>query len=52
VHPAIPIFIKFYGSKMPRINPAWIDALIRSANSNAGLLLMPEPVQEATVVSA
>jgi hypothetical protein len=43
LHPAIPLRYKYYGSVMPRLNPAWIDELILSANSPGGLWIMPEP---------
>ncbi|RFA18055.1 DUF7882 family protein [Subtercola boreus] len=43
VHPALPIVYKYNGGKMPRINPAWIQVLSDTANSNGGLQLVPEP---------
>jgi hypothetical protein len=43
VHPTIPIAFKFYGSRQPGINRAWVDALMHSANSAQGLQLVPEP---------
>ena len=43
LHPALPLVYKYFGSKMPRINPAWIHTLTESANSNGGLQLVPEP---------
>jgi hypothetical protein len=47
IHPALPLTYKYFGSRMPRINPAWIHALTESANSNGGLQLIPEPDQLA-----
>jgi hypothetical protein len=44
VSSTIPISFQFFGSKSPAINPAWIVALNKSANSAAGLQLVPEPV--------
>jgi hypothetical protein len=43
LHPALPLVFKFFGSRMPRIDPAWIQVLSESANSNGGLQLIPEP---------
>lgn len=43
LHPELPLVFKYFGSKMPRINPDWIHALTASANSNGGLQLVPEP---------
>lgn len=43
LHPMIPIAFKFYGSRAPSINRAWVDVLMLSANSTQGLQIMPEP---------
>ncbi|MGK3953533.1 ATP-dependent DNA ligase [Microbacterium sp. I2] len=43
VHPRCSLVYKYYGSRMPRLNPAWIDALAHTANSPAGLYVVPEP---------
>jgi hypothetical protein len=40
---SIPLHFKFYGSKVPSVNPLWLDMLGASANSGTGLLLSPEP---------
>ena len=45
VHPRCSLVYKFYGSRTPRLNPAWIDALAHTANSPNGLYLVPEPPQ-------
>ena len=42
-HPTIPLVYKYYGSRSPSINPAWIHALEMSANTNAGLHIVAEP---------
>jgi hypothetical protein len=47
VHPRCSLVYKYYGSRMPRLNPAWIDALAFTANSPAGLHLVPEPAPRA-----
>lgn len=43
LHPTIPLVYKYHGSRSPVINPAWIHALEVSANTNAGLQIVPEP---------
>ncbi|GGO60573.1 hypothetical protein GCM10010910_06330 [Microbacterium nanhaiense] len=43
LHQALPLVFKFYGSRRPALNPAWIDALAYTANSSGGLHLVPEP---------
>ncbi|HWI32155.1 MAG TPA: ATP-dependent DNA ligase [Microbacterium sp.] len=43
IHPRCAIVYKFYGSKKPAINRAWIDALVFTANSPTGLYAVPEP---------
>jgi hypothetical protein len=43
LHPAVPLRYKYYGGRMPRINPAWIRILALSADSTAGLQVLDEP---------
>ena len=43
MHPAIPLVYDFDGSRHPSINRAWIEALMATANSTTGLVLVPEP---------
>lgn len=43
VHPRSSIVYKFYGSRLPKLNTAWVEALAFTANSIAGLHLVPEP---------
>jgi hypothetical protein len=43
VHPRSTIVYKFYGSRRPALNRAWIDALMSTANSGTGLYIVPEP---------
>lgn len=43
LHPTIPISFKYFGSRQAAINRAWIDELMLSANTPAGLHLVPEP---------
>lgn len=39
----IPLSFQFFGSKAPVLNRPWLEALTKSANSPAGLQLVPEP---------
>lgn len=43
IHPTIPIAFKFFGSRPPAINREWIDEMMLSANTPAGLHIMAEP---------
>ncbi|MET0813542.1 MAG: ATP-dependent DNA ligase [Microbacterium sp.] len=43
VHPHATLVFKFHGSRPPAINPAWLDALMHTANSPTGLFAVPEP---------
>ena len=43
MHPAIPLVYDFDGSRHPSINREWIDALMSTANSTTGLVLVAEP---------
>jgi hypothetical protein len=47
VHPSVPLQFAFHGSREPRLNRAWIDALMTSASSPNGLFVVPEPPEEA-----
>lgn len=42
VHPAIPLRFRFFGSRPPAINRAWIDQMSTAA-SRGDLRIMPEP---------
>jgi len=43
LHPNASIVFKFYGSRRPSLNPAWLEALSSVANSSTGLYVVPEP---------
>jgi hypothetical protein len=47
MHPAVPMQFHFYGSRRPRVNRAWIEALMLAASSPNGLTLVPEPEEPA-----
>lgn len=51
LHPASSLVFKYFGSRQPSINRAWIEALAFTANSPGGLHVVPEP-QEAAGGSA
>lgn len=42
---AIPLYFKFFGSKVPTVNQAWVEELIVSSNSGTGMILGSEPKQ-------
>lgn len=43
IHPRSSIVFKYFGSRIPKINQAWVDALAFTANAPSGLYLVPEP---------
>jgi hypothetical protein len=43
LHPARPLRFKFSGSMPVDLNRAWLEELIKSADSKQGLVLVPEP---------
>jgi hypothetical protein len=43
LHPRCSLVFQYYGSRTPTVNMAWIDALVFTANSPAGLSVVPEP---------
>lgn len=43
VHPRSSLVYKYYGSRAPKLNVAWVDALAYTANAPTGLYLVPEP---------
>jgi hypothetical protein len=43
VHPSQYLQFRFHGSRPPAINRAWVEELMTSANSVAGLHLVSEP---------
>jgi hypothetical protein len=40
---SIPLYFKYFGSKVPLINREWIETLTQSSNSGRGLEFVPEP---------
>lgn len=45
IHPGSNLVFKYYGSRTPPVNRAWIDALAFTANSPSGLYMVPEPAE-------
>jgi hypothetical protein len=45
LHPALPLVFKYFGGKQPVINRFWVEALLQTANSSAGLHVVPEPAE-------
>ncbi len=43
ISPNIPLVFEYFGSRPPALNANWVQALSKSANSTAGLQLVPEP---------
>ena len=43
LHPSIPLFYRFNGSRVPQLNREWIDLLMKSANSAGGMFFTNEP---------
>ncbi len=56
IHPALSLYFKFSGSRVPAINRDWLASLMASANSSQGLIVtseenyanQPPPVSAAT----
>lgn len=43
VHPAIPLYFRYAGSRVPSLNRTWLDEMTLSINSSTGLILREEP---------
>lgn len=48
IHPRVSIIYKFYGTRRPPLNRAWIENLMVTANSINGLYIVPEPLEGIT----
>lgn len=51
IHAGSSIVFKYFGSRQPQINRAWVEALAFTANSPSGLYLVPEPTAEGAAKS-
>jgi hypothetical protein len=52
VHPHATLVFKYHGSRAPSLNPAWLDALMYTANATTGLYAVPEPAQGVEIPGA
>lgn len=43
LHSSIPLYFRYFGSRIPAVNREWIEALTVSANSPGGLHFSDEP---------
>ncbi|MGO4782663.1 DUF7882 family protein [Cryobacterium sp. W22_MBD10_FK3] len=43
IFPSAPLFYTFVDSRWPGLNPKWVEALVRSANTIEGMTVVPEP---------
>lgn len=43
LHSGAGLVFWYYGGRPPRLNRTWLEALMRTANSPAGLQIVPEP---------
>ncbi|WP_091227160.1 ATP-dependent DNA ligase [Microbacterium sp. 3J1] len=50
IHAGSSIVFKYFGSRQPQINRAWVEALAFTANSPSGLYLVHEPTGDTTPV--
>jgi hypothetical protein len=46
MHDALSLVFTYAGGRVPTINRRWVDALMTTANSPGGLLVMREPVED------
>lgn len=51
VQPSSSLVFKYYGSRQPEVNRAWIEALAYTANTPTGLYLVPEPPEGQTAAA-
>lgn len=45
LHPHCTLVYRYSGRRKPRLNMSWVDALAYTANSPAGLYIVPEPAE-------
>ncbi|MCM3779088.1 DUF7882 family protein [Microbacterium hydrocarbonoxydans] len=49
IHSGSSIVFKYFGSRSPSVNRAWIEALAYTANTPTGMYLVPEPAETAAI---
>jgi len=47
ISPSAQVHFRFSGNRAPKLNRLWLEALMDSANSRAGLHWVPEPPEGA-----
>ncbi len=52
LNPRCALVFKYFGSRPPRLNAAWVDALADTANAPSGLYVVPEPTDVPTLAPA
>ena len=52
IQPGRSLVFKYFGSRQPAINRAWIEALAFTANAPSGLYLVPEPAENGEAQGA
>lgn len=46
IHPECSLTYKYSGKRQPSLNRAWLEALAYTANTSAGLHVVPEPAEQ------
>lgn len=49
IHSGSSIVFKYFGSRSPSVNRAWVEALAYTANTPTGMYLVPEPAETAAI---
>lgn len=52
LHPSAALVYKYFGSRQPNLNRAWLEALTYTANSTSGLHIVPEPPESSGEVAS
>ncbi|KZE88610.1 DUF7882 family protein [Microbacterium sp. TNHR37B] len=47
LHPSASLVYRYFGSRQPSLNRAWLEALTYTANSTNGLYIVPEPTESS-----
>ena len=45
IGPSVPLEFIYSGNRQPALNRSWLELLALSANSNGGLMALPEPAE-------
>ena len=52
LHPSAALVYKYFGSRQPNLNRAWLEALTYPANSTSGLHIVPEPPESSGEITS